>query len=251
VRRQGRSTLLALAPLLAAFAAAAEQLPGPPADRAAACIAAVAYAEAAGEGGAGIEAVVRVVRNRMADPRFPKDACAVVTSPGEFQPVGDSRRLRGALTAPGVPDLVPALQDFGPVDRAILAVAIELARTDPTTAVAADPTGGALYFVNPRLMEPAKCPWFAALERTAAIGGHVFMTHYDQGEAARGPALDCAQVQKDWAAFLAASKGRRRFGRRINPAWLVPVDRSALAAGARCAVGTYDPVTRTYTRAAC
>lgn len=255
MRRPGHGTLLALAPLVAALAASADPPPAQPAaqpaDRATACIAAVAYAEAAGEGSAGIAAVVRVVRNRMTDPRFPKDACAVVTSPGEFQPVGDSRRLRAALTAPGVPDLVPALQDFGPVDQAILALAVRLAGTDQAAATPADPTGGALYFVNPRFMEPAKCPWFAALERTAAIGGHVFMTHYDQGEAARGPALDCAQVQKDWAAYLAASKGRRRVGRRINPAWLVPVDRSALAAGARCTAGTYDPVTRTYARAGC
>ena len=56
-----------------------------------------------------------------------------------------------------------------------------------------DPTGGALYFVNPDLMDPEHCPWFAALKRTARIGGHVFMTHYRPGEPPGPPALDCGQ----------------------------------------------------------
>ena len=43
---------------------------------------------------------------------------------------------------------------------------------------ARDPTGGAVYFVNPRLMDPGKCPWFASLKRTASIGQHVFMADY-------------------------------------------------------------------------
>ena len=33
-------------------------------------------------------------------------------------------------------------------------------------------------------MDPARCPWFAALKRTAQIGSHVFMTHYREGETA-------------------------------------------------------------------
>ena len=57
---------------------------------------------------------------------------------------------------------------------------------------ARDPTGGALYFVNPRLMDPARCPWFARLKRTAVIGEHVFMRHYAQGERPQRRALDCA-----------------------------------------------------------
>jgi hypothetical protein len=234
----------ALPAAAAAFAWIAAAGAAEPLDRETACIAAVAYAEAAGEGPAGMAAVVRVIRNRIADPRFPAGACAVVVAPGEFQPVGDSPRLRAALVAGGVPDLARALADFGPVDAGVLATAIALARAKPEKA--ADPTGGALYFVNPLLMAPAACAWFAALERTAAIGGHVFMTHPADEAVAPEPALDCAEVARHSVARARPAAGKRRGQRRVNPAWIVAVEPSTLAAGGSCRSGIYDPVTRRY-----
>jgi spore germination cell wall hydrolase CwlJ-like protein len=224
--------------------------PAPTLDAGTRCMAMVAYAEAAGEGAAGLAAVVQVIRNRVADGRFPKGPCDVVRAPGEFQPVGDSARLRRALLAPEAQDMATALADFAPVDTAVLAEAVRLAQKDASPADP-DPTGGALYFVNPRFMEPAKCPWFADLKRTREIGQHVFMDHYDAGESKGDPALDCAEVKQHWAAFVKAqgARGKRVGRRRINPAWLVEVAPSGLASGNRCQVGTYDPATRTYARA--
>ena len=43
-------------------------------------------------------------------------------------------------------------------------------------------------------MNPELCPWFAGLKRTTAIGGHVFMTHYRDGEPVGPPALDCSRA---------------------------------------------------------
>ena len=63
-----------------------------------------------------------------------------------------------------------------------------------------DPTGGALYFVNPDYMNPSLCPWFAALRRTTVIGGHVFMTHYRPGEPPGPAALDCSRAGSGLAA---------------------------------------------------
>ena len=45
-----------------------------PSNREVRCVALVAYTEAAVDGVSGMTAVIRVVRNRMADPRFPDDA---------------------------------------------------------------------------------------------------------------------------------------------------------------------------------
>ena len=157
----------------------------------------------------GSRRVVQVIRNRMADGRFPNDACAVVRAPGEFQPVSDSAKLRLALLDPAKHDMAAALADFGAPDRAVLDEALRLA--SPGGLPSGDATSGALYFVNPRFMEPAKCPWFADLKRTGEIGQHVFMTHYRPGESKAGPALDCAAVKKWWAAFVStqAAKGKR------------------------------------------
>jgi hypothetical protein len=226
------------------------------------CIAMVTYAEAAGEGEGGQRAVIQVIRNRMNDPRFAKSGCEVVRAPGEFQPVTMSKRLRDALATPETADMASALADFG-VDRAVLMQVSRLVAAGPdrvasTKSVpAVDATEGALFFVNPRLMDPSKCAWFAKLKRTASIGGHVFMTSYGPDEPNMGPALDCAQVAKDWAAFqkanpmraTAALRGRKR--RAVNPAWIVPVDHSVMAEGGSCSTGTYDAGTRTYRRGNC
>ncbi len=160
-------------------------------DRERRCLAMIAYAEAATEGPAGMLAVMKVVHNRVVHPHFAGDACAVALEPGQFQPVGDRPSLRLALAAPAGRSLSDAVGATTPSARLRLVAAWRLAAAAAIWP-ARDPTGGALYFVNPRQMDPGKCAWFAKLKRTAVIGAHVFMRHYLPGEASSGPALDCA-----------------------------------------------------------
>ncbi len=155
------------------------------------CLALVGYTEAAVDGTDGMAAVIRVVRNRMADPRFPGDACAVILQVAQFQPIQQSDVLRKVARDPEGYSIPQVLGLRTPGSRRLLATAHRLARAGPTGP---DPTGGALYFVNPDYMNPELCPWFAGLKRTAAIGGHVFMTDYRPGEAPGPPALDCSQA---------------------------------------------------------
>lgn len=171
--------LLALA-LLATPAHAA------PSQREIRCLAMVAFAEAAVDGIPGMTAVIHVVRNRMHDPRFPGDACRVIAEPGQFQPVTTSPVLRQVARDPEAYRIPDVLGIRSPAARALLRTAHHLAAQPGR-----DPTSGALYFVNPAFMDPTRCPWFAALKRTAHIGGHVFMTHYAPGEPSGEPALDC------------------------------------------------------------
>jgi spore germination cell wall hydrolase CwlJ-like protein len=133
--------------------------------------------------------VIRVVRNRMSDPRFPGDACAVIAQAGQFQPVTESAVLRQVARDPEGYSIPQVLGARSPGARRLLASAHRLARAPQGSGP--DPTGGALYFVNPAFMDPANCPWFAGLRRTARIGSHVFMM--DRGVVSgAGPALDCA-----------------------------------------------------------
>jgi spore germination cell wall hydrolase CwlJ-like protein len=155
------------------------------------CLALVAYTEAAVDGIPGMAAVIRVVRNRMADSRFPDDACAVILQVAQFQPIQQSAVLQKVALDPEGYSIPQLLGLRSPETRRLLAAAQRLARAEPTGA---DPTGGALYFVNPDYMNPGLCPWFAGLKRTAAIGGHVFMTDYRDGEPLGPPALDCGAV---------------------------------------------------------
>ncbi len=167
-------------------------------DRERRCLTLIAYAEAASEGPAGMAAVMRVVKNRIAHPKFPDDACAVALQDGQFQPVAERPALRRALVAPEHENLAEVLGASSRQARLLLVEAWRLAAVlDRLTP--GDPTRGALYFVNPRLMDPGKCPWFAGLKRTTALGEHVFMTHYAAGERRGGPALDCAQAGKGYA----------------------------------------------------
>ncbi len=149
----------------------------------------IAYAEAGGEGPDGMAAVIRVVRNRTRDPRFPSHDCAVTVEPGQFQPVDESPSLRAALLDPdrSAPDRVLIVR--GAADRKALAEAFGLA--EHPSPDAPDPTHGALYFVNPRLMNPDACPWFARRKQTAVIGRHVFLTEYGPDEPRGTPGLDC------------------------------------------------------------
>jgi hypothetical protein len=185
-----------LLPVLLWAALAGTALAGQPNDHQRRCLTLIAYAEAAGEGSRGMLAVMRVVHNRVAHPDFGDDVCTVVLQRGQFQPVGERAVLRHALEQPEGRNLADILGASTPDARLRLVEAWRLAGVAATWP-ARDPTGGALYFVNPRFMDPGKCPWFAGLKRTAVIGEHVFMTHYAAGEARRAPALDCAIAGRD------------------------------------------------------
>jgi hypothetical protein len=201
-RRQGTTSpagagpllLAALVLLLCSFVPALADGPTP---REVRCLALVAYAEAAVDGVQGMSAVIRVVRNRMADPRFPDEACAVIAQALQFQPIAQSAVLKKVVQDPEGYSIPQVLGLRTPDSRRLLVKAHELARAPVAEK---DPTGGALYFVNPDLMNPTLCPWFAALKRTVRIGGHVFMTHYRPGERPGPPALECGEVEAKRAA---------------------------------------------------
>ena len=146
------------------------------------CMAAIAVLEAAGEGRLGMAAVLDVVRNRVRDDRFPNDACAVIRQKGQFQPVGEWPKLKQLLQQPETFDARPLLGNSKALETAYM---LASAKNPATT------TGGALYFLNPRLMDKRHCPWFASLKRTMVIGEHIFMTEYEPGEKRQGVALDC------------------------------------------------------------
>jgi hypothetical protein len=169
------------------------------------CLALVGYAEAVSEGNEGMAAVIRVVHNRIRDGRFPGSACAVVSQNGQFQAIEESRRIKGALKAPHRMNLEKTLNTRTSFTKMMLKQARRLA-TDPKVARGKDPTRGALYFVNPHMMDPSRCPWFAKLKRTTRIGSHVFMAHYKKGEKRLGPALDCRNVGQGWMAQRAGAK---------------------------------------------
>lgn len=146
------------------------------------CLAVIAVLEAGGEGRQGMAAVLDVVRNRMADDRFPRDACAVIRQKGQFQPVGEWPKLARLLKEPKQLNARQLLGASQTLDAAFALLAAPKGQS---------PTGGALYFLNPRLMDKSYCPWFAKLKRTKRIGEHIFMTEYNPGEPKLGPALDC------------------------------------------------------------
>lgn len=195
-------------------------------DRERRCLTLIAYAEAAGEGLQGMAAVMRVVRNRVADPRFGGDACSVALAGGQFQPVTERPVLREALRAPERRNLAEVLDVRSREARLVLVQAWRMAAAAMIMPTA-DPTRGALYFVNPQLMDPGRCGWFAGLKRTAVIGRHVFMTHHRPGERRGPPALDCATagrkgappaVLQPWRQDDAAAR-RALLERRLRERW--------------------------------
>lgn len=189
----GWGTMLRAGVLVVLCGLTGEAWAGLPTERDRRCLAMIAYAEAANEGALGMLAVMRVVHNRMADPSFADDACAVVLQRGQFQPVSEQRSLRQAMGRPETANMAEAV---GATTREARLRLVEAWRLAAVAAVwpARDPTGGALYFVNPRLMNPDLCPWFAKLKRSAVIGEHVFMRQYAPGEAKAAPALACARA---------------------------------------------------------
>lgn len=241
--RTGRRLALALALILATLPAmapramagsvssAATFVDGPAAERSdlgrqIRCMALVAYAEAAIDGTKGMDAVVRVIRNRMKSGAFPSDACKVVLQPNQFQPVSENASLREVL---GDPEGYPYSAAFGSIDAERMRAAVATAGAALGGVKLKDPTVGALFFVNPLYMDADKCPWFAGLKKTAEIGGHVFMTAYASDEKHADPALDCsiagtgkvdADGGRSWVGRPRQPQDRRRvtvvFGGRLG-----------------------------------
>jgi spore germination cell wall hydrolase CwlJ-like protein len=129
---------LGLAALAAAFLAAAAARAGEPSGREVRCLGLVAFTEAAVDGPPGMAAVVRVVRNRAADPRFPDDACAVVAQVAQFQPVARSAVLQKVVRDPEGYDIPQVVGARSPRARRLLPEALRLAR-EPLRSP--DPTG--------------------------------------------------------------------------------------------------------------
>ena len=131
-------TAVAFLPILGGPAGAAEAR-----DRERRCLTMIAYAEAGGEGSAGMLAVMKVVRNRIADLSFADDACLVALEPGQFQPVAERPALRRALASPFELSLTEVLKASSAESRLRLIEAWRLAGAAATWP-AHDPTGGAL-----------------------------------------------------------------------------------------------------------
>lgn len=103
-------------------------------------------AEAGGEPYPGKVAVGAVVVNRVLDPRFPDSIRAVIYEPNQFYTEGLEQISRPSAEARKAAE--EALQG-------------------------ADPTGGALYFYNPKTAQLA--PWWSSLTPLVQIGEHVFL----------------------------------------------------------------------------
>lgn len=119
------------------------------------CLALALYFESRGESERGMTAVGWTILNRVASSEFPDSPCGVVQQGGETPPCQFSWWCDGKSDRP---------RDRAAWRRAQVAAARLL--TDPP----ADPTRGALYFVN-RSVSPG---WLRSLTRTVRIGNHVF-----------------------------------------------------------------------------
>ena len=100
------------------------------------CAALIAYLEASVEGVRGMQAVVRVVHNRMRDPRFAATACGVVGQDGQFQPMEERPYLKRVVRGGRPLKLERLLRVDTPFERMLLGQALRLAGDAP----AADPS---------------------------------------------------------------------------------------------------------------
>lgn len=103
-------------------------------------------AEAGGEPYLGKVAVGAVVVNRLHDPRFPNSIRDVIYEPRQFYAEGISKYPRPSS---------------------------ESRRAAEAALRGEDPTGGALYFYNPRTAHLA--PWWNTRTKLIQIGNHVFL----------------------------------------------------------------------------
>jgi N-acetylmuramoyl-L-alanine amidase len=141
----------ALAAGLAALALAGPARAGGEAVR---CLALATYWESKGCGRDDMTAVGWVVLNRIADPEFPQDACAVVRQGGETPPCQFSWWCDGKSDQP----------EDGEDWRLAQSVADQLLADPPP-----DPSAGALFFHSKDL----DAPW-DDLQKVASIGCHIF-----------------------------------------------------------------------------
>jgi spore germination cell wall hydrolase CwlJ-like protein len=119
------------------------------------CLAMAIYWEAKACGRDDMAAVGHVVLNRLADPEFPDDVCAVVKEGGEQPPCQFSWWCDGKADQP---DDDEAWRLAGETAAGLLA--------EP----GADPTGGARFFHSAKI----ETPWAVERQRTAASDCHVF-----------------------------------------------------------------------------
>lgn len=119
------------------------------------CLARTVYFEARDDGRAGMEAVAAVVMNRVRDPEFPNDVCAVVKDGGEAPPCQFAYWCDGRSDQPENEELWALARDVAghALDGAL-----------------ADPTGDALFFHS----RGADAPFHEERTLTAEIGSHLF-----------------------------------------------------------------------------
>lgn len=118
-----------------------------------ACMAAAVYGEARGESLHGQRLVARVIRNRMASPRWPKRACDVIRQHRQFDFINHWGRARESTTA---------------VVRAwvrALYVSIVVMAEPPSRC------GRATYF----LRYDTWPPWRSHMDELCRVGNHVFL----------------------------------------------------------------------------
>lgn len=119
------------------------------------CMREAIYFEARASDPAGQHAVADVIKNRAEDPRFPSTICSVIA---EGQ---DKGRCQFSYRCDG------RSEEFH--DRIKFSNATKIAE-EALKFPQNDITDGALYFHGER-MSPG---WFATLNRTGVIGGHIF-----------------------------------------------------------------------------
>lgn len=193
--------LIGLALFLFSEAAAAERglarLAGPVnAPGARDAIARVAYAEAAGQGDAGLAGVVFTILNRLAAGSWGSSVDAVVNARAQFEPVlragGDWR----------------ALPIASPAQRARIDTIVNLALEGRLP----DPTGGALYFQNPAVVAArAKAGavsrnlvHFGGATPSAVIGDHSFYVATGKGAGRRSSPVEPVIGDGDRGLFVLA-----------------------------------------------
>jgi N-acetylmuramoyl-L-alanine amidase len=132
-------------------------------------IARVAFAEAGNQGDSGLAGVIYTLLNRLGSGAWGGTVESVINAPGQFEPVmragGDWRGLR-AVSA---------------VERARIDTMLNLALDGRLP----DPTGGALYFQNPRIVAAraaagrvsTRLVAFGGAAPSAQIGDHAFYRH--------------------------------------------------------------------------
>ncbi|WP_119459158.1 cell wall hydrolase [Rhodospirillaceae bacterium SYSU D60014] len=121
------------------------------------CLALNIYFEARSEPETGKRAVAHVVMNRVADPRFPDDVCAVVQQGGEWP----RHRCQFSWWCDG--------QSDEPTDRRAWVRSKALAQ-QVYWARSADPTNGALWY-HADYVAPS---WGQVLAQAGKIGRHIF-----------------------------------------------------------------------------